>query len=173
MTPGTRDTVTLINTADKAGYVLYVTTHCHTYIRQATLHTRLISQRSSYNGRLYTFVFQGTNMHHTAILCLYAFQRGHRDYSIATTENATDTAQSPMLFKQSIVTLTATLRMLYNKLTLLIMGDYQHTVSGTSLHRMGQKQPPPSANFLIQCLQHPFNLVSVIPTQHPTLVYHT
>ena len=97
MMPGTRDTATLINTADKAGYVLYVTTHYHTYIRQATLHTRLISQRSSYNGRMYTFVFQGTNMHQTAILYLYAFQRGHRDHSIATAENTTYTAQSPML----------------------------------------------------------------------------
>ena len=99
MTPGTRATATLINTANKTGYVLYITTHCHTYIRQATLHTRLISLRSSYNGRLYTFVFQGSNMHHTAILCLYAFQRGHRDHSTATAENETNTAQSSMLFK--------------------------------------------------------------------------
>ena len=92
MTPGTQVTASLISTADKAGYILYVTTHCHTYIRQATLHTRLISQYSSYNGRLYIFVFQGSNMHHTAILCLYEFQRGHRDHSFATAENAIDTA---------------------------------------------------------------------------------
>ena len=102
MTPGTRTTANLINTADKAGYVLYVTTHCHTYIRQATLHTRLVSQRSSYNVRLYTFVLQGINIHHTAILCLYAFQRGHRDHSIAIAENTTYTAQSPMLLNNPL-----------------------------------------------------------------------
>ena len=99
MTPGARATATLINTADKAKYVLYVTTHCHTYIPQATLYTRLVSQRFSYNGRLYTFVFQGSNIHHTAILCLYAFQHGHRDHSIATAENAIGTAHSTILFK--------------------------------------------------------------------------
>ena len=76
-------------------------------------------------------------------------------------------------FKQSIVILTATLRTLYTNLMLLVMGDFQYTVSDTTLHRMGQKQPPPTANVLTQCLQHPFNLVSVIPTQHLTLTYHT
>ena len=78
-----------------------------------------------------------------------------------------------MSFKQSIVTLTATLRTLYTNLTLLIMGYFRYTVSDTTLHRMGQKQPPPPENVLTQCLQHPFHLVSVIPTQHPTLAYHT
>ena len=173
MTPGTRATSTLINTADKAGYVLYVTKHCHIYIRQATLHTRLLSQRSSYNGRLHTFVFQGSTMHPTTILFLYTFQRGHRDHSIATNRKEPDTAHSPTLFQQSIVTLTATLRTLYTNLTLLIMGNFQHIVSDTTLHRMGQRQPPPPANVLTQCLKHPFNLVSVIPTQYPTLAYHT
>ena len=59
MTLGTRATFTLINAADKAGYTLYVTDHSHIYIRQASIHTRLISQRSVYNGRLHTFLFQG------------------------------------------------------------------------------------------------------------------
>ena len=139
MTPGTRATATLINTADKTDYVLYVTTHSHTYIRQATLRTRLVSQHSSYNGRLYTFVFQETSMHHTAIIYLYVFQRGHRDHSITTADNASGTTHSPILFKKSILTLTATLQTLYTNLTLIIMGNFQHIVSNTTLHRMGQK----------------------------------
>lgn len=49
MTPGTRETSTLINTADKAGYAVYVTTRSHTCIRQATIYTRIFSQRSAYN----------------------------------------------------------------------------------------------------------------------------
>ena len=74
MTPGSRATATLTNAADKDGYALYVTTHSHTHIRQATIHTRLLSQRFIYNGRLYTFLFKGEDSHHTAILCVYAFQ---------------------------------------------------------------------------------------------------
>ena len=74
MTPGTRATATLTNDADKAGYALYVTKHSHTYIRQATIHTRLLSQRFIYDGRLHTFLFKGDDSHHTAILCVYAFQ---------------------------------------------------------------------------------------------------
>ena len=112
-------------------------------------------------------------MHHTTIFCLYAFQHGRRDHSIAIHEKEPDIAHSPTLFKQSIVTLTATLRTLYTNLTLLIMGDFQHTVSDNTLHRMGQRKPPPPANVLTQCLKHPFNLISVIPTQYPTLAYHT
>ena len=122
---------------------------------------------------MHTFAFQGSTMHHTTIFCLYAFQHGRRDYSIAIHEKEPDIAHSPTLFQQSIVTLTATLRTLYTNLTLLIMGDFQHTVSDNTLHRMGQRKPPPPANVLTQCLKHPFNLISVIPTQYPTLAYHT
>ena len=59
MIPETRATATLINEADKAGYTIYVTDHSHTYIRQASIHIRFVSQRSICNGRLYTFLFQG------------------------------------------------------------------------------------------------------------------
>ena len=51
--------------------------------------------------------------------------------------------------------------------------DLQHTIADNSLHRMGKHQPVPPANILTPCLHHPINLVSFIPTQHPTMVYHT
>ena len=77
MTTGTRTTTTLIIAAEKTGYVLYVTNHSNTYIQQAPIHTRILIQRSSYNGRLQTFLFEGDDKHHTSVLYLYAFQRGH------------------------------------------------------------------------------------------------
>ena len=64
-----------------------------------------------------------------------------------------------------------TLRTLYTNLTLPITGDIQHTVSDNTLRRMGQKKPPPPANVPTSCLQLPFNLISVILTQHPTFAY--
>ena len=88
MTPWTRATATLTNAADKACYALYVTTHSHTYIRQATIHTRLFSERFIYNGRMYTFLFKGEYSHQTAILCVYAFQRAHKDHTTSSTFTA-------------------------------------------------------------------------------------
>ena len=90
MTPGTRATVTLTNAADKIGYALYVTNHSHTYIRQATIHTRLLSQRCIYNDRLYTFLFKGEDSHHTTILCVYAFQRAHKDHTTSSKDKTTN-----------------------------------------------------------------------------------
>ena len=172
MTPGTRATTTLTNAADKADYALYVTTHSHTYIRQATIHTRLLSQRFIYNDRLHTFLFKGEDSHHTTILCVYAFQRAHKDHTTSSTATA-PTADSSRHFKQKVLDLATELRTLYTPLTLVIMGDLQHTIADNSLHRMGKHQPAPPANILTPCLHHPFNLVSFIPTQHPTLAYHT
>ena len=112
MTPGTCATATLINTADKAGYTLFVTHHSHIYIRQATLHTRLISQRHIYNGRLHTFIFLGDDMHHTAIMCVYAFQRNY---------TSADTTHTPRHFKSKVLEIATSLCALYDPLTLIVM----------------------------------------------------
>ena len=40
---GSRASTTIINTIDKAEYMLYINQHSHTYIRQVIVHTRLIS----------------------------------------------------------------------------------------------------------------------------------
>ena len=90
MTPGTRATATLTNAADKAGYALYVTNHSHTYIRQSTIHTRLLSQHLIYNGRLHTSLFKGDDSYHTAIFCVYAFQRAHKDHMTTPMATATN-----------------------------------------------------------------------------------
>ena len=172
MTPGTRATATLINSADKAGFALYVTNYSHTYIRQATIHTRLLSQRFIYNGHMYTFLIKGEDSHHTTILCIYAFQRAHKDHTISSKATATN-SQTPQHFKQQVLDLATELRTLYDPLTLIIMRDIQHTIADNSLHRIGKHQPVSPANILTPCLHHPINLVSSIPTQHPTMVYHT
>ena len=53
------------------------------------------------------------------------------------------------------------------------MGDFQHTVIDNTLYRIGKFQRPLPANLLTPCLVHPLNLVSVIPSAHPSLIYHT
>ena len=172
MTPRTRATATLTNAADKAGYALYVTNHSHTYIRQATIHTRLLSQRFIFNGHLHTFLFKGEDSYHTTILCIYAFQRAHKDYTTRSKATSAKT-ETPQHFKQHVLDLATELRTIYDPLTLIIMGDLQHTIADNSLYRMDKHQPAPPANILTPCLHHPLNLVSFIPIQYPTMVYHT
>ena len=70
---GSRASTTIINTIDKAEYMLYINQHSHTYIRQVIVHTRLISQCSSHNCCLQTFLFQGKDIYHTVVLGLKAF----------------------------------------------------------------------------------------------------
>ena len=94
--------------------------------------------------------------------------------TIQTTHRATPSpTQSPLLFKKQLLAHTNELRTLYPHILLIIMGDFQHTMIYNALHRMGKFQRPPPANRLTPCLVHPLNLVSVIPSTHPTLVYLT
>ena len=157
MTPRTRATASLTNAADKAGYALYVTNHSHTYIHQEIIRTRLLSQRFIYDGRLYKFLFTGDDSHHTAILCVYAFQCAHKDHTTTPMATATN-LQTPENFKQQVLDLATELRTLYDPLTLIVMGDLQHTIADNSLHRMGKHLPAPPANILTPCLHHPLNL---------------
>ena len=62
---------------------------------------------------------------------------------------------------------------IYDPLTLIVMGDFQHTILDNALHRVGKILKTPPGDILTPFLQHPFNLVSFIPIQHPTLAYHT
>ena len=78
-----------------------------------------------------------------------------------------------MIFKQKVLTYANKLRTLYPRLLLIIMGDFQHTVIDNTLHRMGKFQRPPPADLLTSCIAYPLNLVSVIPSAHPSLAYHT
>lgn len=128
MTPETQATATLINAADKDGYSLYVTGYSHTYIRQATIHTRLVSQHLIYNGRLFIFLFKGDDLFHTAVLCIYAYQRAHKSHDPTTKTHTIhrvtpiDT-DSPQLFKHIVFAHTNGLRTLYTPLILIIMGE--------------------------------------------------
>ena len=162
----------------KAGYTVYITPHSHTYLRQNTLLTRLVTQRFSHADRLHVFIFNGDNDDHTAVIGLYAFQRGHKTHSRSThtpSENPTHPHQhnNPKKLKQDLLTLINDLKTAYQQLTLLIIGDFQHTVHNNTLHRMGRPQPSPPANILTPCLLSPIHLVSVIPTQHPNELYRT
>ena len=78
-----------------------------------------------------------------------------------------------MIFKQKVLTYANKLRTLYPRLLLIIMGDFQHTVIDNTLNRMGKFQRPPPADLLTQFLAQPLNLVSVIPSSHSSLAYHT
>ena len=118
MTLGTLAISTLINTTDKAGYYLYVTDHSHKYLRQATIYTRLVSQLSIYNRRLYTFIFKGDDMRHTAVLCIYIYQRARQTHDQTTTTQTAHLAtpidaHSLLLFKKKVLTHANELRILY------------------------------------------------------------
>ena len=117
-------------------------------------------------------------MNHTSLLYLHAFQRGHKAHIIDSRtedEHPDDihNSHSPQYFEHIVLDLAIELDTTYPNLTLIIMGNFHHTVSHTALHRMGQHQPPPLANILTPCLQCPLNIVPVILTQYPTLAYHT
>ena len=137
---------TLTRTTDKDGYVVYITPHSHTYIRQNTLLTRLITQRSSHAGRLHVFILKGDNGDNTAVIGIYAFQRDHKTHSTSPhtpTVKSTHPRQhnNPKHLKQDLLTLINDLKTVYQQLTLLIIGDLQHTVRNNTLHRMGHPQP--------------------------------
>ena len=168
----------LTRTTDKAGYAVYITPHSHAYIRQNTLLTMLITQRSSHAGCLHVFIFNGENGDHTAVIGICAFQRGHKTHSTSThtpPEKPTHPPQhnNPKQLKQEILTLITDLKTAYQQLILLTIGDFQHTVHNTTLHRMGRPQPPPPASILTSYLHSPLDLISVIATQHPNEPYHT
>ena len=97
-------------------------------------------------------------------MCVYAFQRNY---------TRTDTTHTPHHFKSKVIEIETSLCALYDPLTLIVMGDFQHTILDNALHRMGKILPAPPGDILTPFLQHPFNIVSFIPTQHPTLAYHT
>ena len=170
--PGSHASLSLTRTADRAGYAVFITPNSHTYVRQNTLLPRLLTQRSSHTGRIHVFIFKGDNDAHTAILGLYAFQRGHKGHK--TSKHSLPHHQTtPQQLKQDLLTIISDLKTAYPNLTLIIIGDFQHTIHNNTLHRMGKQQPPPPADILTPCLQSPIHLVSVIPSQHPTAPYHT
>ena len=82
--PDTPAAATITHTADDAGYSVYLNAHSHIYIHQTTLLPRLVSQRSSHGCRLHSFLFHGADDGHTAVIALYAFQRGHKQHTTST-----------------------------------------------------------------------------------------
>ena len=86
--------IDLLNCTEPAAYIsipgspvsfsLTITPHSHSYVRQNTLLTRLITQRSSHAGRLHVFIFKGDNGDHTAVIGIYAFQHGHTTHITST-----------------------------------------------------------------------------------------
>ena len=71
---------TLVQTADKAEYVVHITRLSHTYIRLTTLLARLITRHSNHNGRLHVFIFKGDDGGRTTVLGMYDFQRSHKTH---------------------------------------------------------------------------------------------
>ena len=134
---------TLIRTANKTGYAVYITPLSHTCIRQTIFLTRLLAQRSSHACRLHVFIFKGDNGDHTAVIGMYAFQRGHKTHGILP--QTPPVAPPPPLqhnnpkhLKYSLLTLINDFKTVYQQLTLLIIGDFQHSVHNNTLHDMGQ-----------------------------------
>ena len=82
--PDTPAAAAITHTSDNTGYNVYLNAHSHIYIRQTTLLPRLVSQRSSHGGRLHSLLFHGADDGHTAVLALYAFQRGHKHHTTST-----------------------------------------------------------------------------------------
>ena len=139
---------TLIHIADNTGYYLYLNAHSHIYIRQTTLLPRLVSQQSSHGGRLHSFIFHGADDDHSAVLVLYAFQRGHKHHTTTThtlsiNQTPSTNDHSPRHLKQTIFTLITELHNKYNLLKLIVFGNFQHTLADTTLHRMDLYLPSP------------------------------
>ena len=143
---------TLISTADKIGYAAYITPLNHTYIRQTTLLTRLITQRSGRNGHLQVFLFKREDGDHTAVLGLYVYQRSHKNHvttphSTHVTHDRTHTQHDPKHFKNTVLTLINELKTIYPQIKIIVIGDFQHTVLTNTLHRMGQPQLPHTSKY--------------------------
>ena len=169
---------TLICTTDKSGCAVYITQHSHTYIRQTTFLTRLITQRSSHADRLHVFTFKGDNGDHTTVIGLYTFQRGHKTHGTSIhTPPVTPPPplhhNNPKHLKHALLALINDFKTVYQQLTLLTIGDVQHTVRNNTLRRIGHPQPPPPANILAPCLHSLLHLVSVILTQRSNGPYYT
>ena len=170
--PGSAAAATQTHTADRAGFTVYLNKHSHTYLRQTTILPRLLSQRISHNGRIHTFILHGPHDDApTVIVATYAFQRGYKLHSPPTVVR--DTNDNPLHMQQTFTTLLTDLHASYPQLTLLLLGDFQHTIMHNNLHRMGKHLPAPPADILGLCLRSPFFLVSVIPHCHPEQTYHT
>ena len=108
---------------DKAGYAVYITPNSHTYVRQNTLLPRFLTQRSSHTDRLHVFIFKGDNDAYTAIIGLYAFQRGHKGHTTSKHTHPHHQTTSQKL-KQDLLTLISDLKTAYPNLNLLIIGDF-------------------------------------------------
>ena len=122
-------TATLVNAVDKAGYSLYVSDHNYIYIRQATIHTRLVGQCLIYNEHLHTFLFKGDDLLHTAVLDIYTYQRAHKAHNHTATTHATPRAtfadaHSSQFFKKQVLAHVNELHTFYTPLILIIMWDF-------------------------------------------------